>query len=74
VSEQTAWTVPERQRYVVAGRPARYTYHLMAGDWDTDATFQPVRCGGGIVFPYREKVAKSQVCPDCLAGRVTLTD
>jgi hypothetical protein len=63
------WTVPERRRYVVAGQPASLTYHLMSGEWDADATFQPIRCGGGIVFPYCERVPLSRVCPDCLASR-----
>jgi hypothetical protein len=66
VSEQMRWTVPERAG--LAGRPTAIRYHLMAGQWDESATFQPIRCGGGIVFPYRERVPLSQVCQDCQAA------
>ena len=41
-------------------------FHLIDGEWDCSATFQPIKCGDGIVFPYRETVDISEVCPDCL--------
>lgn len=73
--------MPEQQRVVIAERPRDFKtgkdlppiYHLPVGPSLRDAEFQPVRCGGGIAFHgHREKVARSKVCPDCLAGRTTI--
>jgi hypothetical protein len=51
----------------------RTIWHLRAGVALTEASFQPVKCGGGIVMPGTPiKVADSDVCPDCRAGRITL--
>lgn len=64
---------------VIAERIARYpepdlmVYHLRSGRAEAEAWFQPVKCGGGINLPgHPLKVAASEVCPDCLAGRVTM--
>jgi hypothetical protein len=36
------------------------------------ADFWPIKCGGGIVFPHRDTRPETDVCPDCLAGTVTM--
>jgi hypothetical protein len=58
--------VPERISRATATNPARYIYHLAKGQWDDSATFQPVHCGGGISFPWSERVQREDVCRACL--------
>ena len=73
MSEQMRIVQPERLRDSMTGIESRVIYHLPDGPGDREGEFAPVRCGGGIVLPGpTEKVGKSQVCPDCLAGRVTI--
>jgi hypothetical protein len=62
--------VPERVG--LAGRPEQFVYHLPAGPLTKEADFWPIKCGGGIVFPHRDTRPETDVCPDCLAGTVTL--
>lgn len=69
----------DRIRKVVAERIAQYpapdtvVYHLLDGKPEDE--FQPVKCGGGIVYPPPvERIPQSEVCPDCLKGNVTMAD
>lgn len=41
-------------------------YHISDEPWDDSAWYQTIRCGGGIILPYREEVPISQICKDCL--------
>ena len=73
MSEQSRIVQPERLRDPMTGIETRVIYHLPDGAKDKEGEFAPVRCGGGILLPGpTEKVSKSEVCPDCLAGRITL--
>jgi len=71
MSEQWRTVIAERPRLQWGELgPERVIFHLPLGPDVNDAWFQPIKCGGGIsLHGGREKVPRSMVCPDCLAGR-----
>ncbi len=68
--------MPEQQRVVIGELTKRLTdptwvWHLPSGKRAEE--FVPVVCGGGITMPGpTQKRPRSEVCPDCLAGRQTM--
>jgi len=74
MTEQLRRVIAERPRLTwgTVG-PEQVIYHLPAGRSQDGAAFIPVKCGGGIGFhgPL-EKVPRSMVCRDCMAGHITL--
>jgi hypothetical protein len=65
VSMSKVTVIPERvSKYPQADS---FIFHLMKGEWDEAADWQPIVCGDGIVFPYRSEVDSSEVCPNCIA-------
>jgi len=48
-------------------KPQRFVWHLMDGPWLPEASFQPIICGDGIAFPWRERRPVSDLCSECAA-------
>lgn len=66
-----AFTVIPERTSPAYEREQTFVYHLMAGDWDEAAWWQPILCGEGISLPHREVVPTlDEVCPACRAASV----
>lgn len=73
----TVLTVRERVAPAQPGGPERYVHHLPAPgvveSCEHECDWHEIVCGGGIAAPGGfDEVPTDQVCPDCLAGRVTM--
>ncbi|MFJ2298130.1 hypothetical protein [Oerskovia paurometabola] len=70
MSEQQRIVIGERRRLQPRAEPT-WIWHLPVGKPSDE--FQPVVCGGGIMYPgTRQKRPRSEVCPDCVAGHQTM--
>lgn len=57
----------EERRRTQGGPIVVHVWHLVAGPADKEATWRPIVCGQGIVFPGPAH-DREPTCPDCISA------